>query len=540
MNFYKDMAADAGINAGSSKHTDLWKVMRKLHALDTKYVRWAQGVTTGDMQYMRDGKGTQYIRILTGSLADGSNLCKWMSADDAEVELDLQYVLARIPAEHYDAIVEPIAEKPDNVRLKLDLELLDDRHQIFQKLHKMQSERLGFLDSDGVVHQFCPPMTSFGRTTRDDKRGSGGSGSAAGGGSGGGGRYIGAAAVRHVWAIAAKSERPRGPYLKHDMGNLACNMWTTEHVPYFGALKLGFDAAPAIHCDAWPAACDFIARNRAAANQQQAWSPALLADIERSALDIVPKASPGGDHETEWRWSFACVETRLFRSLSQNQMIIYMLAKMIFYKYIKHTTGCDSKLIHSYWIKTTMLWMCERHPRDSDVWQQENTSRAVEMIYAQLCSYILDWHLPHFFVTYERDVCVQRGGDACSDTTQRRYSILKQHDQAALQEKLVCSISQVVAEPDKYIPTPSDIKELFEKLPMDFKEKRRSDAEAADDLRQRIRRGEIEATTDNLSALEFFDERAAAKNENVTAPPTWIKTVPFGRLCDECSPTRNR
>ena len=132
------------------------------------------------------------------------------------------------------------------------------------------------------------------------------------------------------------------------------------------------------------------------------------------------------------------------------------MAKMIFYKNVKHTDGCDPERIHTYWIKTTMLWMCERYPCDSGVWSEKCYVDTVRLIYQQLHDYIRNWHLPHFFVAND-DVKPGDTGDAT------RWSILKPHDKGALKVKLLHKISHIITNTEAYIPRSSTISRIVSK-----------------------------------------------------------------------------
>ena len=149
-------------------------------------------------------------------------------------------------------------------------------------------------------------------------------------------------------------------------------------------------------------------------------------------------------------------------------MIVYLLVKMMFYKHVKHSGdgSYDSSRVHSYWIKTTMLWMCERHPHDDVIWSEQNVCRAVNTIYSQLRDYIRHWHLPSFFIV--NDDAPHSGNDVITDDM--RYSILKPDDRRQLQDKLLVVTSAIVANTDDYLPTVADVTGLMTKLqtPLDI------------------------------------------------------------------------
>ena len=246
-----------------------------MRAIDAEFVALAQQFKERGLN--DEEENFQYI--LTGSMVDGSNVCKWVKPDHSEMECDCQAVIGRISRDNYEHVIEAIPKKPDNVRLKLDLTRLDD---VWPKFAEVAAE---ILASGSAKH--------------------------------GGVTYI--ESVK--WRDFAKATTGGYPFeYPVEVGNLASNMYHSIDEPDVGEIKYSADFVFAFHSDRWPLASDFFERN--ASSKRQAWDPAVLKDIAQAGVDIVPKASPGGDPVTEWRWSFACVETKLFRSLSSQQMIV--------------------------------------------------------------------------------------------------------------------------------------------------------------------------------------------------------------------------
>lgn len=87
--------------------------------------------------------------------------------------------------------------------------------------------------------------------------------------------------------------------------------------------------------------------------------------IETSSMHLIPKWSTKTseiDQELEFRYSFSAIERLLARNRSTVEQILNGVARSIYYKYLKNqlsTEGGNQTLIPSYFVKTTVLWMCE-------------------------------------------------------------------------------------------------------------------------------------------------------------------------------------
>ncbi|CAF0813972.1 unnamed protein product [Didymodactylos carnosus] len=82
--------------------------------------------------------------------------------------------------------------------------------------------------------------------------------------------------------------------------------------------------------------------------------------ISKTSMHLIAKWSKKTsaiDQELEFRYSFSALERLLADKRTQNEQILNGIARSIYYRYLTKTSG--SNLIPSYFVKTTVLWMCE-------------------------------------------------------------------------------------------------------------------------------------------------------------------------------------
>jgi hypothetical protein len=86
---------------------------------------------------------------------------------------------------------------------------------------------------------------------------------------------------------------------------------------------------------------------------------------ETSSMHLIPKwleRKPEIDQELEFRYSFSAIECALAKNRTRVEQILNGVARSIYYKYLKKQSSLEDNnktLIPSYFIKTTVLWMCE-------------------------------------------------------------------------------------------------------------------------------------------------------------------------------------
>ena len=128
-------------------------------------------------------------------------------------------------------------------------------------------------------------------------------------------------------------------------------------------VQLAIDNVGCIQFQWWPEdAEEWVTRERT-------WPSVETIEMLSSCCYIIAKPSneeKDNLESTEWCYSFAHVEKELANRRSEQQKLIYLIIKSIFYKYMK---PIDPEFITSYFLKTIMLWFCEEHPPDHRIWE---------------------------------------------------------------------------------------------------------------------------------------------------------------------------
>ena len=158
-------------------------------------------------------------------------------------------------------------------------------------------------------------------------------------------------------------------------------------------VHFGLDQVPSIRLHFWPKqAAAWIQRSRC-------WPPQN--DIQRIVDDgcqVVPRSSPGGDSNSEWRLSFSIPEVSLAKLRSKEERWAYYVFKIIFYHHLKaiESAETEKKPLCSYVMKTTMLWACEKYPPTDHVWKSLEAS--AQMLLERLVDGLLKGIISHFFL----------------------------------------------------------------------------------------------------------------------------------------------
>ena len=112
-----------------------------------------------------------------------------------------------------------------------------------------------------------------------------------------------------------------------------------------------FDFVLAIKCEGWPlCAQEWIFRPRCWPSQD------LVQTIVKEGFHIVCKSSPKGD----FRLSYSSAETLLIADLSDLQFKTYRAFKSFVSHYKKNWSLNAKKAVCSYYLKTIVLWYCEK------------------------------------------------------------------------------------------------------------------------------------------------------------------------------------
>ena len=143
---------------------------------------------------------------------------------------------------------------------------------------------------------------------------------------------------------------------------------------------------PAIPCEGWPSplAVEWI-------NRERKWPPSnIVKKIAKSGYHIIPKSTPTGDKELEWRVSFSKAEIILSIIRTNVQKRVYYMFKTICKEYLH-----ASDFIKTYHLKTIMMWATEQNP--PEYWREDNLAQSVLGLLDDLQHAAATGILKHYF-----------------------------------------------------------------------------------------------------------------------------------------------
>ena len=101
------------------------------------------------------------------------------------------------------------------------------------------------------------------------------------------------------------------------------------------------------------------------------------------------------DQELEFRYSFSAIERLLAMKRSRVEQILNGVARSIYYKYFKHQLSAEDNkktLIPSYFVTTTVLWMCELSNLSEPFTERDNDqtiARIMAKKWLEICQTII-------------------------------------------------------------------------------------------------------------------------------------------------------
>ncbi|CAF3799536.1 unnamed protein product [Rotaria sp. Silwood1] len=177
-----------------------------------------------------------------------------------------------------------------------------------------------------------------------------------------------------------------------------------DHIEY-GLLSMNFDVdlVPALKLDFWPDDMQVFL------NRIQNARPQLYEIIrEQASMHVIPKWSsktPDIDQELEFRYSFSAIERLLAKHRTRREQILNGVARSIYYRYLKKEPCIEDHtktIVPSYFIKTTVLWMCELY-NFNDLCSETDDDQTIAYIMARewldyVRSLLRSSCCPHYFI----------------------------------------------------------------------------------------------------------------------------------------------
>jgi len=103
------------------------------------------------------------------------------------------------------------------------------------------------------------------------------------------------------------------------------------------------------------------------------------------------------ENTVEFRYSFGHIERSLVGMRSRQQMFIYLIFKIFLVKFLKPEDPDGN--ISSFLVKNTMLWVCEKFPPTSSMWNEdfESTCQTLCYLLSELLQSFESGFLPYYF-----------------------------------------------------------------------------------------------------------------------------------------------
>ncbi len=182
-------------------------------------------------------------------------------------------------------------------------------------------------------------------------------------------------------------------------------------------LAISLDHVPSMHIPFWPdVAKGYLTRKRNWPESQH-----TVESITQRGCHLVPRASEDGDQRREFRLSFSTAEITLKSLMTKAQHRVYMLFKVLYYRYLKPLG--DS--MESYFAKTVMLWTAEEYPPSHPIWSKDALLHAVHFLLLRLQVALYRWKLPMFFIP-EINLIEKLPKHICADASQVLTAVRKQ------------------------------------------------------------------------------------------------------------------
>ncbi|CAF3146699.1 unnamed protein product [Rotaria sp. Silwood2] len=197
----------------------------------------------------------------------------------------------------------------------------------------------------------------------------------------------------------------------------------------YGLLSMNFDAdlVPALKLDFWPDDMkDFL-------NRIQNSRPKLYEIIyEQASMHLIPKWSsktPDADQELEFRYSFSAIERLIAKHRTRVELILNGVARSIYHRYLKKEPCLEDHtktIVPSYFVKTTVLWICELYNLN-DLCSEASNDEAIAYIMARewldyARSILCSGRCPHYFINSFNLL------ETCSSASLTRAASILEHE----------------------------------------------------------------------------------------------------------------
>ena len=364
---------------------DVLGKFKRIQKLDNDICNYGSSLVFGLIKLNRENyedhkKAFDKNVLVAGSISEGATMARLFFQNtvfpgrvNREAEVDLEFVLSEIPIERKDW-VENIPGKPGYVRMKVDSETVNAARRLGWNVNKKDERdysrkiatKAGYLKPYRLKNQTLSRIEVRNKYHRQ---------------------------IIHLLLAAALSKKIDDVELEEVYCVTKSSVGSEFFIKVHGEphLNISFDTVPLFRIKWWPSIAEKWK------SRERNWPSKKKIELITKECYIIAKPSTENKdkHETtEMRYSFAHVERALIRGRSEQQDLVYLIFKVLFYKFIKPV---DPDCLTSFLTKTVMLWVCEEFPPDHEIW-----SGSVHVTLSHLLTHLLQafrrGKLPYFFI----------------------------------------------------------------------------------------------------------------------------------------------
>ncbi|CAF1383889.1 unnamed protein product [Rotaria sordida] len=172
---------------------------------------------------------------------------------------------------------------------------------------------------------------------------------------------------------------------------------------WLSLMNYDVDLVPALKLEFWPDDMQVFL------NRIQNSRPKLYEIIlEQASMHLIPKWSSKTqevDQELEFRYSFSAIERLLAKNRTRIEQILNGVARSIYYRYLKKEPCLEDHtktIVPSYFIKTTVLWMCELYNLNDLCSETDDDQTIANIMATEWLNYVREklcsGYCPHYFI----------------------------------------------------------------------------------------------------------------------------------------------
>ena len=364
---------------------DYFDQFLKLQELDNRICKAGKklvvDIVEGNPRLNEDQKKALKNVSIAGSISEGATLARLFSANkvfpdgcNREAEVDIEFVVTEVPLEH-KVLVTDIIEKPGYLRLQTDTALLTLANNIGWNISEEDKADIisKVCSTEGYVQPYKIKEYALSKVKYKDEKG-----------------------ATKIIIAAALGKKKKDVSFEADQSITKSSVGSDFLLRIDGQpfLNISFDTVPLFRIPWWPSIAEEWKR------RERKWPSDEVIDEITSVCYIIAKPSVEekyNNETTELRYAFAHVERELVLMRSPHQNLVYLIFKVLIYKWIK---PIDSDHLSSFLAKSIMLWTCESHPPDHQLWHQSSTLDVLSYLLQQLLEAFQKGELPYFFINH--------------------------------------------------------------------------------------------------------------------------------------------